>query len=535
MQSILNIIPSIMYHTTPISCKSIWVIVTLRNAEKWIEYSLESILSQECELSVKIAICDDNSSDNSPIIIKNIINKYPAKKEDIFFIQNTERKYKLKNICHMLNTLPIELNDIVVFLDGDDFLSSTTSLQTVFNAYKHKGCWVTYGSYKPLRGEGCCCREMTSGEKEKNDFRNMAWLFSHLFTFRYFLWKSIPSSRFIFEDKYNYMYTYAPDQILNLEICEFAKSSRIHFISDIIHIYNNINDFNESKIDEPTQIKVDKTNRLREPSPNKKIVSSYDYCVIIPYRKRFEHLKITYDSIMKSSSLTTKKVHIIVVEHSEKPEIKEYCFINKIEYFYIPIVDHIKSISMFNRGLTFDIGVLWGLPSDSYICHDVDIYVEPTFFNNIEENVKQQNVSILQTYANRIVHRVDKITTENIHNGIQQYTDVKPENYSSPPGSWGGSIYIEKNAYYTIGGHDPDLFTGYAPEDQCIVHKILINNYEFGFANNPPINIYHQYHEPTNATNKYLDEMTNLFYYLKNNIDICKEYIENKSKFMISI
>jgi glycosyltransferase involved in cell wall biosynthesis len=528
--SLINKALNTSKHIVP-PAKAIWLIITVRNASEYIERCLESINVQECNSTVKIAICDDASTDRTPDLIENWIESY-RNKDNIYYIKNKERKFKLRNLIQLLNSAPIQTDDICCFLDGDDSLLGANALQTVLSRYISTGCWITYGSYRGYQNDSCCCREMTREEKDKNDYRNMQWIFSHLFTFRYFLWKSIPESYFNFNEEV--MYKYAPDQLVNLALLELTKSSRIQYISTPIHKYNDINELNEHKISATDQLYVDKQTRLLK-AVSADLYPCYDYAIIIPYRKRQENLNITYQSIKESIKQTNKRIHVILFEHSETPEAEEFCRENAIEYIYVPISD-IVNLDMFNRSLSFDMSILYGLPAAAYVCHDVDMFIPVNFWESLEMNLKNQKVSVLQTYANRCVNNMRQESTKELHSGLIKYTDINDSHCIHPklPGSWGGSLYIDRKMYFLVGGHDPDLFSGYAPEDQSIAFKCMMGGIKIGFANDPAIELYHQYHTPTGTTNPNLNRMTQIFEYLKVNKDQFKNYMTEKGEFMLS-
>ena len=320
----------LMRHTSP-SPPVIWCVITVRNASLYIEKCIKSILAQKCISRVKIAICDDASTDGTREILDTLITQLHNSR-DIFYIKNKERKYKLRNLMTLMNSAQIDKADVCCFIDGDDWLTNETSLQTVIDKYMSTGCWVTYGSYKSITNDACCCREMTLPEKESNDFRNMPWMFSHLFTFRYFLWKSIPESYFVFNEEV--MYEYTADIVINLPILELAKSPRIQYISERIYGYNDMNALNDDKVSQQKQVYVDRKVRALSPVRNP-VVAPYDYVIIIPYRKRFNNLRVTYESVKRSIENTDIRIHCIVCEHSESPEADVFCKNNGIEYIYV--------------------------------------------------------------------------------------------------------------------------------------------------------------------------------------------------------
>jgi len=508
--------------------KSIWLIITVRNASQYIERCLTSISIQESQSTVKVAICDDASTDGTSELIQKWIESSPF---FVHFVKNTDRKYKLCNLIDLLKSAPIQNDDICCFLDGDDSLIGTNVLQTVISKYESTGCWITYGSYRGYQNDACCCREMTQEEKTKNDYRNMQWIFSHLFTFRYFLWKSIPESYFNFNEEV--MYQYTADMIMNIPLLELAKSSRIQYISTPLYKYNDISSLNDCKVNSSSQEHVDKQVRLLKPVATP-IYPCYDYAIIIPYRKRQANLNITYKSIKESIKQTSKRIHVILFEHSESPEAEQFCRENSIEYIYVPL-SNIPNLDQFNRALSFDMSVIYGLPASGYVCHDVDMFIPVNFWDLLETNLKNQRVSVLQTYANRCVNNMRQEITEQLHIGLIDYTDINDIHCIHPksPGSWGGSLYIDRNTYYAVGGHDPDIFAGYGPEDQSIAFKCTMSGNTIGFANDPPIELYHQYHTPTATTNPHLDKMTYTFEILKVKTDEFKNYMSDKQKFMM--
>jgi hypothetical protein len=522
--SLIERVPTLSSHSV-IEPENIWIVITFRNAEKYIDSCLSSIFSQTAFNKIKVLITDDNSTDKSDVII----NKYKSMYENkILHVKNSERMYKLKNIIKLLDTNLIGDSDIIVFLDGDDSLATTSSIQTILDTYSTYGCWVTYGSYTHLdKTPGCCAREMTYSEKQCENFRKMPWMFSHLFTFRYFIWKSIPTSYFYSESEI--WYKFASDVIINLAICDIAKPSRIKFIDMVLCVYNNISEYSDWVIDIQSQTIV--SNMAREKRmPQYKLKCAFDYTIIIPYMNRLENLKITLTSIVDSIKLSGKKIGIIVVEHSACPDSYHLCKEFGVEYFHLPICPDVLLLSKFNKSLCFDTAVLWGIPSTAYVCHDVDIFIPENFWLKLDEEAI--TFDVFQPYSKRTVHRLLPDITDKIHKGICSYKDVNASNCFEPyPGSWGGSLYIKRDIYFKIGGHDCDLFIGYAPEDQLIIYKIGEHN--VGFSSS--IELFHQYHKPASDTNPYLCKMHEVFEYMKNNHTVLHEYIKNKTHKMESV
>lgn len=97
------------------------------NVEQYIEKCISSVKIQTLK-NFKMFLIDDMSNDKTSEIIEKLIqgdNRF-------VYIKNTEKKFKLKNLDDLLldNSL-IDDEDIIVELDGDDWLYSDTVLQKV--------------------------------------------------------------------------------------------------------------------------------------------------------------------------------------------------------------------------------------------------------------------------------------------------------------------------------------------------------------------------------------------------------------------
>tara|TARA_R110002020_G_scaffold50761_5_gene143483 strand:- start:13421 stop:14176 length:756 start_codon:yes stop_codon:yes gene_type:complete len=219
------------------------IIVPNYNNEKWIKYCLKSVIKQEYE-NYQCIIIDDMSTDSSVNIIENII-----KNDDRFIlVKNTEKKLALRNIYEAIVLSNPSQEDVVITLDGDDWLLGNNVLDYLNRQYLEKKCWMTYGSYVefPSKHRGKFSRQVPSKVIDDNSFRESEWMSSHLRTFKYWLWKQI---------KY--------EDLLNKEgkFCDGAWDMRFMFpmlemcgrkslyIEKIMLSYNRTNPLNEDKVD----------------------------------------------------------------------------------------------------------------------------------------------------------------------------------------------------------------------------------------------------------------------------------------------
>ena len=86
---------------------------------------------------------------------------------------------------------------------------------------------------------------------------------------------------------------------------------------------------------------------------------------------------------------------------------------------------------------------------------------------------------------------------------IERVTEENKKNTTQPKG---GSIFVEWELFYDIGGYDSSLFFGYAPEDKMFWSKLEVFS-KIESCINPSIEMFHMNHKPTHLSNPLLDNM----------------------------
>ena len=227
-----------------------FIIVTpLYNVEKWVKYCITSVMKQKYD-NYEHYVIDDISTDQTNSIIKKCCDK----SDKLNLVTNTEKKYALKNIHDTLESLDLDDNDIIVILDGDDWLASDQVLQKLNNIYKQQDCWMTYGSYVeyPSNQRGKFSKKIPNQIIDNSLYRERAWMSSHLRTFRYKLWKKINKQDFI-NPKTNKFIKAAWDLGFVFPMLEMA-GKKAFYVEDILYIYNRDNPLNEDKVDHSKQL-----------------------------------------------------------------------------------------------------------------------------------------------------------------------------------------------------------------------------------------------------------------------------------------
>ena len=227
-----------------------FVIVTpFYNAEEWVHLCVRSVLKQTYE-NYRFYLIDDLSTDET-------CGKIEAEIKDagkVTLIRNTDKKYALKNISDTISSLELDDEDIIVILDGDDWLASQDVLHKLNDIYNEDDCWMTYGSYMeyPSGVRGKFAKKIPDHIIKRANYRQSEWMSSHLRTFKYKLWKKIDQKDFIFSRTGKFVKA-AWDLAFVFPMLEMS-GNRAKYVKDILYIYNRQNPLNEDKVDHPSQL-----------------------------------------------------------------------------------------------------------------------------------------------------------------------------------------------------------------------------------------------------------------------------------------
>tara|TARA_R100000234_G_scaffold74328_1_gene45899 strand:- start:3411 stop:5021 length:1611 start_codon:yes stop_codon:yes gene_type:complete len=224
------------------SSRKVKVIVPFYNAEKWIQKCVRSLKIQNYK-NFECYLIDDLSSDNSTEAAKLAIDGDKRFK----VIKNQQKYYALENISRAISIANCEHEDIIILLDGDDWLASSYVLSTLVKTYDDEECLLTYGSYvyNPGGQRGVEPSRYPDSVVENNSFRSDRWRASHLRSFKFYIWDKLDQEDLKDQDG-NY-YKMAYDQAIMLPLLEMA-GEKSKYIEDTLYVYNKSNPLNVDKI-----------------------------------------------------------------------------------------------------------------------------------------------------------------------------------------------------------------------------------------------------------------------------------------------
>lgn len=123
--------------------KNFVIVIPSYNNEEFYEKNLRSVLSQQYT-DYRVIYIDDASTDNTYQLVCNLLHEIDVDKR-VTLIKNGENMKATFNFYQAISTL--KSSDIVVSLDGDDFLHNDQVLNILNNYYQNEDVWMTYGSY----------------------------------------------------------------------------------------------------------------------------------------------------------------------------------------------------------------------------------------------------------------------------------------------------------------------------------------------------------------------------------------------------
>ena len=123
------------------------IVVPLYNVATWIKDCIHSIKYQNYP-HYECVLIDDCSTDES----LQLIQQETEGDERFKIVVNQEKKYALRNICEGISILKPNDDDVILTLDGDDWLAHEQVLSILDAIYASDEIWMTYGSYKEYPG-----------------------------------------------------------------------------------------------------------------------------------------------------------------------------------------------------------------------------------------------------------------------------------------------------------------------------------------------------------------------------------------------
>jgi glycosyltransferase involved in cell wall biosynthesis len=217
------------------------VIIPSYNNKDWYKKNLNSVIKQKYD-NYRILYTDDCSPDGTGQLVEDFIKEKNI--NNIILIKNTSRLRAMNNIYNMVHSCDDE--EIIVVLDGDDWLAHDLVLNRLDEEYNKSKIWMTYGQFKEYPSESVgCSRSIPQFVKDNGSYRKYRWCSSHLRTFYTWLFKKIKKEDLQYNGEF---FSMSNDLAIMFPMLEMAGNNQ-SFISDILYVYNCQTPLNDCKID----------------------------------------------------------------------------------------------------------------------------------------------------------------------------------------------------------------------------------------------------------------------------------------------
>lgn len=224
------------------------IIIPSYNNEEYVEKNLSSVFEQKYS-NYRVIYIDDCSIDATHEKALECIQRHHGG-DKVTLIRNQKNQKALYNLYYAIHSC--NDNEIVILLDGDDWLPSSLVLRELNRYYNDENVWMSFGQYitYPVYNRGKCRKPFLAalerGKVRKKPYftKESDFLFSHLRTFYAGLFKRIKMKDLLHE---GHFYPVSWDLAMMLPMLEMARHHAV-FIPEIMYVYNRENPLSDDKL-----------------------------------------------------------------------------------------------------------------------------------------------------------------------------------------------------------------------------------------------------------------------------------------------
>jgi len=214
------------------------IVTTAYNCEDYIQRCLWSIQNQSYK-NFECYIFNDISTDNTVEKCKEFLEADPR----FLLIDNEKKRFQAGNYDYLIRESGlVQDEDIIVEVDGDDFLPDQDVFRRVCDYYSDGNTWLTYGQFVIERNESFAKGFTTEANIE--DMRSERFTASHLRTWKAWLWNKIKQEDLLVDGLYPES---ASDVYFMFPMIEMCGKEHSKFVEDINYVYNEGNPMGDMK------------------------------------------------------------------------------------------------------------------------------------------------------------------------------------------------------------------------------------------------------------------------------------------------
>lgn len=237
--------------------KPLVVMVASYKNSKWYKQNLDSIFGQKYK-NYRVIYVDDCSPDDTGALVEAYVKE--QKQEHRFtLIKNEKRigslanKYKIAHLCAP--------NEVIIDLDGDDWLFDDSVFNEINKHYKDPNVWVTYGGFTYTTGGSGFGSPIEWNIIANNSYRDEMFGTGTipLRTFYAGLFHNIELDNLVYNGDF---FQTSGDLAFMFPILEMA-GFHSRFTSKIMYVYNIQTGLNDSTVNSERQSQMDKIIRSK--------------------------------------------------------------------------------------------------------------------------------------------------------------------------------------------------------------------------------------------------------------------------------
>lgn len=217
------------------------IVTAAWNCERWVRRCVESIKGQTYT-NFNCVLIDDASSDQTYQLALKAAGTDPR----FTILQNKTRQFQLANVIQATRRATKLAEDVIVVVDGDDWLKHEDVFLKIANIYKDPAVWMTYGNYEPFKRSLRArvlgrsrkgTRRYPAAVEESGLFRYFPFYAGHLRTYRKFLFDAVRDEDLRDDD--GCYYWAAGDAAVGFPMLEMSTAAHIRYVDEILYVYNN--------------------------------------------------------------------------------------------------------------------------------------------------------------------------------------------------------------------------------------------------------------------------------------------------------
>ena len=162
----------------------------------------------------------------------------------IHVVRNERRLWAMENVVRAVARSGDDPDDVLIVVDGDDWLATSHALATIAAAHADDECWMTYGSWvSSIDPDDGRWGPYPAGTR---DFRTASWRGTAVRTWKRWLWDAIDDRDLRDED--GRYFRIVEDRAYMLPMLEMATTRRARHIAEALLIYNRGNPLGVGKV-----------------------------------------------------------------------------------------------------------------------------------------------------------------------------------------------------------------------------------------------------------------------------------------------